>query len=78
MKNKFLDYWDVVSTKFASNPFIIGYDPLNEPFFGNPFRDPLNAMPGYFDKHVLAPLFTLVNERYETNDPTYINWFEPV
>ena len=78
LQTKFLKYWDVVSRKFANNPFVVGYDPLNEPFFGNPFRDPLNAMPGYFDKHVLEPLFTLVNEQYETNDPTYINWFEPV
>ena len=78
LKDKFIDYWDKVSTKYANNPYVIGYDPLNEPFFGNPFGHPMDAVPGYFDRHGLAPLFTEINKKYEDNDPTSIMWFEPV
>lgn len=34
--DKFVDYWDHVSARFAKNEYVVGYDPLNEPFPGNP------------------------------------------
>jgi hypothetical protein len=28
----FNDFWNFTSNKLASNPYVIGFDPLNEPF----------------------------------------------
>ena len=78
MRDKFIAYWDRLSKKFANNPYVCGYDPLNEPFFGNPFKHPLDAIPGYFDRNGLAPLFKDINEKYMKNDPNSKMWFEPV
>ena len=78
LKDKFIAYWDKVSSRFANNPYVVGYDPLNEPFFGNPFGHPLDAIPGYFDRNGLAPLYSDIEKVYEKNDPTSKMWFEPV
>ena len=44
-------YWAKVSQKFANNEFVVGYDPINEPFPSNVFADPsLVVEPGKFDK----------------------------
>lgn len=32
LQTKFVAYWEVLANKFAKNKFVIGFDPLNEPF----------------------------------------------
>ena len=49
-QDKFISYWDHVSARFANNPYVVGYDPLNEPFMSNPMRDPMLLVPGHMDK----------------------------
>lgn len=50
MQDKFIAYWDVVSKKFAGNKYVIGYDPLNEPFPASLFYDPsIFLKEGQFD-----------------------------
>jgi len=41
LRDKFVDYWDYTSARFATNPYVVGYDPLNEPYPANDIRDPL-------------------------------------
>jgi len=36
---------------FANNPYIIGYDPINEPFIGNFLKNPSMLIPGSMDKN---------------------------
>ena len=57
---------------------MVGYDPLNEPFPGNPTRDIANLMPGHFDKNYLAPMYAKIFEKYQNHDSTKQMWFEPV
>jgi len=76
--DKFVSYWDHVSRRFAKNPYVVGYDPLNEPFPANPARDPMLFMPGHMDKQYLAPLYTQIFEKYQTHDTNQQMWFEPV
>lgn len=76
--DKFVAYWDKVSERFANNPYVVGYDPFNEPFPGNPARDPLLLTPGHFDQKYLAPLYEKIYEKYQTHDATKHMWFEPV
>ncbi len=40
VQDAFVAYWDAVSKHYATNPYVIGYDPLNEPFPSNFYKDP--------------------------------------
>ena len=83
-QDKFIDYWDVVSKKFAENPNVLGYDPLNEPFPSNVMKHPFLIQPGVFDRELLGPLYEKIYRKYEANNPTgnspldkNIMFFEP-
>lgn len=32
-----MDYWDLLAATFAGNPYVVGYDTINEPFPGNAY-----------------------------------------
>ena len=49
MNDKFVAYWDATSARFAKNPYVISYDPLNEPFPANNVSDPTLRIPGVMD-----------------------------
>lgn len=54
LQDKFMAYWDEVAKFFAPNQYVIGYDPINEPFPSNYMKDPTIAMtPGKFDLTLL-------------------------
>ena len=78
MNDKFVAYWDATSARFAGNPYVVGYDPLNEPFPANNVRDPTLRIPGVMDRKHLAPTYSAVFDKYINNDSDAIMWFEPV
>lgn len=77
LRDKFLAYWDKVSASFASNPYVIGYDPINEPFPSDYFKHPeLVLVPGKFDKEILQPLYKDSFNVYQKYDQSKIMFFE--
>jgi len=61
--DKMMDYWSVVSEKYASNDYVIGYDILNEPWPANMYREPLMLLsPGRFDRTKIFPLSQRAHE----------------
>ena len=78
LQDAFISYWDHTSARFAKNPYVVGYDPLNEPLAGNIYKDWWNEIPGYFDKTGLAPMYEKIYEKYSKNDENALMWFEPV
>ena len=61
LQDKFLAFWKVVASRFANNPYVLGYDPINEPFPSNMYMDPsLVYEPGKFDRETLQPLYKRV------------------
>lgn len=77
MQDAFIAYWDAVSKKFAGNKYILGYDPLNEPFASSLYSNPgVFLEDGRFDEQVLSPLYKRAFEKYHANDPTKIMFFE--
>ena len=49
MNQKFISYWDAVIYYFSDNPFVVGIDPLNEPWPGNTALYPSLQTPGEAD-----------------------------
>ena len=78
MNDKFAAYWDATSARFAHNPYVIGYDPLNEPYPANNVRDPTLYIPGVMDRKHLQPTYANIFDKYIKNDKKAIQWFEPV
>jgi len=66
LTDKFVNYWKVVAQRFSGNPYVVGYDPLNEPFPGRILTDPSMFLEvGKFDKVSLQPLYERTfNEAY--------------
>jgi endoglycosylceramidase len=77
LQDKFVAFWDATSSYLTSNPYVVGFDPLNEPYPGNFLKDPSVMLPGNFDRNRLAPMYTRVFERYQKNDKDSIMFFEP-
>jgi endoglycosylceramidase len=77
LQDKFVDFWDYTSKALTKNPYVIGFDPLNEPYPGDWIRNPQLLLPGYFDYYRLQPMYSRVFERYYNNDPDVIMFFEP-
>lgn len=79
LADKFVNYWGEVTKKLSSNPFVIGYDPLNEPAPSwTSISDLFGTLkPGAFDHNNLAPLYTRINEKIQAVDKEGILWFEP-
>jgi len=78
LNDKFVAYWDATSARFAKNPYVVGYDPLNEPYPANNIRDPTLLIPGVMDRKHLAPTYAKVFDKYVANDDRAMMWFEPV
>lgn len=60
LRDKFVAYWDKTSARFGNNPFVVGFDPLNEPFPGNFIKNPSLLWPGNADRENLAPMYELL------------------
>lgn len=78
LQDIFINYWKRVAQRFANNPYVVGYDPLNEPFPSNFINDlSLIYSPGKFDRVGLQPLYTRAfNEAYKPADESKIMFFE--
>lgn len=57
MQDKFIDYWDTLSRRYANNKYVIGYDPLNEPMPSNVIKNPFLVQPKVFDRELLGPMY---------------------
>lgn len=78
LQDKFMAYWNKVAERFSTNPYIVGYDPINEPFPANCFADPtLFGIPGKFDRTYLQPFEKRAYDIYQKHDKSKIMFWEP-
>ena len=56
LQDKFLAYWDVTSKRLSKNPYVVGYDPINEPMVSWT-KEPTLLWPGAFTNKQLEPLY---------------------
>jgi endoglycosylceramidase len=66
-----------VATRFAENPYVLGYELINEPFLGDIYAQPSLLLPGRTDKEYLAPLYQRLHAAIRTVDNDHIIFFEP-
>lgn len=77
LQDKFVAFWVKVAARFAENPYVVGFDPLNEPFPSNIYKDAsLFYSPGHFDKVTLQPLYKRIFEEAYQSTGKMI-FFEP-
>jgi hypothetical protein len=77
LTDAFLKYWETLAKRFSKNEYVIGFDPLNEPFPSG-FEEDVSiiSQPGVFDRKLLAPLYEKVLGRLVQEDPDAIIYFE--
>lgn len=78
LRDSFVGYWKTVASAFVGNPFVIGYELMNEPFAGNIYANPLLLVPGYADRFKLQPLYDAVNAAIRAVDTTHLILFQAV
>lgn len=76
MTDKFVAFWDTVAKKFSDNQYVMGFDPINEPFPADFVEDTSILSPGVFDKKKLAPLYEKVFEKLKKENSETIMYFE--
>lgn len=78
LTDKFVNYWTKVAARYAKNPYVVGYDPLNEPFPSNFLKNlSIAYMPGYFENLALEPLYSRIfTESYQPADKSMLMFFE--
>ena len=80
MRDKFIDYWFVVAERFHDNEYVIGFDPINEPFPG--WDGPVSFLMslligGTFDNNLLAPLYADIYSKMLESHVELPMFFEP-
>lgn len=60
MLHNFITFWEKSINLWENNPYILGYELINEPFPGNFFKDPLIMIPSIAGKKNLQPFYDKV------------------
>jgi endoglycosylceramidase len=77
LQDRYAAAWRHVAERFATNPYVLGYDLLNEPWPGSTWQQ--CAQPAgcpEFDAR-LSAFVTRTKTAIRTADPTSIVWYEP-
>ena len=73
VRDHYVMAWQAVAERFAGNPMVVGYDLMNEPWFGTwPPTDPKG-----FEAEVLAPFYEVVIAGIREVDPDHLIFVEP-
>ena len=71
-------FWQLVASRFKSQPSVLGYELINEPWAGDIFEAPLLLVPGEAGQRSLSgPYATLAKAIRSVDNETTI-FFEPV
>ena len=79
LQDKYVAYWAAVTEGLSANPFVIGFDPFNEPMpsWSGLFELVSMILPGHYDKTDLTPLYERIYANYKKIDEDNIMFFEP-
>lgn len=77
VRQAFVNYWGELAAAVAENPYVFGYDIINEPFASSFYEHPEFYIPGVFDRKVLQPLYIDVAAKIRESDTQGIINFMP-
>lgn len=77
VRQAFINYWGQLAASVTDNPYVFGYDIINEPFAGSFYEHPEFYIPGVFDRKVLQPLYIDVAAKIRESDTQGIINFMP-
>jgi endoglycosylceramidase len=72
------DFWARSASYFKDNPWVIGYEIINEPFAGDFYEDPLLLLPGNAGRKNLARMYEAVASSIREHDDEHLIFYEPV
>lgn len=84
LRDRFIDYWQVLAERFHENEYVIGFDPINEPFPG--WDGPVSFLAafliggtavGTFDHMLLSPLYADIYAKMQESHIELPMFFEP-
>ncbi len=71
-------FWIKIAQTFGSYSNVLGYELINEPWFGNIYQNPSLILPGVAGSQNLLPVYTQLNEAIRTVDTQTLLFYEPV
>jgi endoglycosylceramidase len=75
LQTSFINYWVKIATSVANNPYVLGYELINEPWAGDVISDPLLLIPGVADRKNLAPMYDNINTAIRKVDSNHLIFF---
>ena len=75
---RFGDFWEKIALRFKDNPFVLGYELLNEPWLGDIYKNIEFVYPPYAEKNNLVKLYSYLTQRIRNVDTNHIIFFQPV
>ncbi len=73
LQDHYILMWQKVLVRFKNNPYVIGYDLMNEPYGG----DPIKALTGDFEKYTLKKFYDKLIPAIRNVEPDKYLMFEP-
>lgn len=81
LQDKYIAFWDTLASNLATNPYVIGFDPINEPLpsWSKIFEMFWTIFPesGHFDRYDLQPMYERIYKSYKKHNNNSYMWFEP-
>ncbi len=70
LQGRYLDAWRLVAARFAHHPAVVGFDPMNEPFWGS-------TEVTQFEREVLGPFYERAVNAVRSEAPGWVAFIEP-
>ncbi|XP_065910588.1 endoglycoceramidase-like isoform X2 [Dysidea avara] len=65
-------FWQQIAKKFSLNPYVLGYELVNEPWAGDVYRHPDQLEPHIADKVNLSPMYTRLHQAIREVDNSHV------
>jgi len=76
VQDQFVSYWQQVALAFRNNPYVLGYELINEPWAGDYLSRPELLLPKHADQQNLFPMYQNLNHAIREIDNEHIIFFE--
>jgi endoglycosylceramidase len=77
VQDHFVDVWKHIVPKFADSRNVLGYELLNEPYFGDIYAHPSLLKSGETDKKYLQPMYERLHKEIRQIDDEHMIFYEP-